>query len=188
MNREVLLWFDLETTGLDPNQDEILEVALIVTDWNLSEISKHNWVIYYDESKNNSLSEYVREMHTNNNLFKECKNSKIILEVVEDEILKILEPYGLSTYQKFVIGGNSVHFDQSFLNSKMSKLRPYLSHRVIDVTSIELMMPVWNKNIVFLRIKGDHRALGDIENSLFVARQAKSWIAKCDIPEYLLFK
>jgi oligoribonuclease len=175
-----MIWIDLETTGLDPERDRILEVAVILTtldrpfeiDHTYSPIVRLSQ--FFDTA---ALHPVVQHMHTANKLFKECTLSPTAkdLERIELELLDIIPPIG--KYEELpVLAGSTVHFDHAFNRRWMPRVNERLSHRHYDVSAIKLFcrslgMPKLPKSET-------HRAYADIVESRVHAEACIAWLAE----------
>ena len=183
MNSKVLPLVDLETTGLDPVNDKILEFGVIVATWQLEELARKSWMIHWDNSALTNLSSYVRKMHTDNGLLKEVEESTKTLGEVEVEVMRFLLPYN-EKGAKFVIGGNSVNYVRKFIEYQMPLLDIMLHYRVIDITSVGLLSENWtpetDKKIKssLNEVKGNHRSMGDLDRCFKSAQLYKDLIFK----------
>lgn len=167
-----LLWIDLETTGLDPLQDSILEVAWCVAD--LADPFPagpyHERTIHFDSA----VTDFIRDMHTKNGLLEECRWSTNTITIVERELLACV-PAETDKELKTVVAGNSVHFDLGFLRYHMPTLAKRLSHRCYDVSAVQLFarslgMPKSEKGAE------PHRALEDVSASVLQAHSCVRWL------------
>ncbi len=192
MNSKVLVWLDLETTGLDPINDSILEVGIILTDWDLNEITRQNWIIHREEVEFKKMTSFVQRMHTDNGLWEECRASPLSVKVAEVDIMRFLEPY-LEKATLFILGGNSVHFDRSFIETNMRLLSTLLHHRIVDISSISLIIEKWapekfeqTRKTIKEKLKSmalkEHRTLSDLVRCLEYARMYKDLIFKPQVP------
>jgi oligoribonuclease len=173
--KELLVWVDLETTGLDQDfnmlgciQHKILEIGIHITDGKLNIIDEGlNIVIHHDiDEILNISSPYVIQMHTNNGLFEKVKESIIDLKDAEKMIMKHLEKHGV---EKGVspICGNNVSFDKNFINAQMPDIRDFLHYRKIDVSSFKELFKRIQPDIEKKVIKKlEHRDLDDIKESI----------------------
>jgi oligoribonuclease len=175
MNLSNILWIDLETSGLDYDTDEILEVAVIVTNSKLQIISESFESVVYNDGAN--MSEWCRVQHTKSGLLKECLESNTDITQVEDLIMQMIYKY--FPENNIVIAGSSVHFDRNFIRRYMPRVYNLLSHRIIDVSSfteiITRMYP-WKTNKCS---ESRHRALNDILSSIcLMVDYANTYICK----------
>lgn len=146
MNSKVLVLLDLETTGLDPIKDRILEIGVILIDWELNEIHQEDWVLHIPrEEALKLMNPTVRKMHTDNGLLDACEKSDLTLEVAEVLVMRLLEKY-LEDSTRFVVVGNSVHFDKLFIKNQMKLLNTLLHYRIIDVSNFSIVAERWTPN------------------------------------------
>lgn len=177
-----LFWIDVETMGLEPLVDQILEVAISVSDLTqpfVFQPDTYHAVLELSErtrihkSIRNS-DDYVVKMHTKNGLFDECeKNGKRKTRVIEDLIDFI--PDIADSSEKPVLAGASVHFDHAFLKTLSPELGARFSHRHYDVSAIKLFAQ--SQGMPKLPKAEAHRAVADIEESVTHARAVAAWFA-----------
>jgi oligoribonuclease len=168
-----LLWLDLETTGLDPNKDQILEVAVILAD--LADPFTHKWKEEWVVNPPHPIlaDEFVRNMHTKNGLFEACKNSFFSIKSVEGELLRRVHVEA-DRENRTVLAGSTVHFDLGFLRVWMPELASRLSHRCYDVSAVKLFcqslgMPKPPKVEA-------HRAMADVVESIDHGQKCAEWL------------
>ena len=163
MKKAKLLWVDLEMTGLDPEKDKILEVAVIATDWQFKVVDRMMAVVKVPESviKTRMVGKFWEEHRDSyESLVKQNKEGRTALEV-EDEILAFIEKnFGKEVY----LAGNSIHQDRRFMMKEWPRLNEKLHYRMFDVSAWKIYFEnVLNKKFTKPEI---HRALDDIEGSI----------------------
>lgn len=171
-----LYWLDLETTGLDPNETTILEIAIAEADLSDPFNYRHiyNSVIGFPESDHKDLTPFILDMHTKNGLLIECVNEKKMISDVQEDLLDLI-PHSETKADKPTLAGSSVHFDHSYLTVHMPKLAKRLSHRHYDVSAVKLFchsvgMPELPP------AEPAHRAKADIEYSIKLAGICRDWL------------
>ncbi|WP_043563931.1 oligoribonuclease [Actinomyces israelii] len=162
-----LVWIDCEMTGLDLGVDALIEVAVIVTDYDLKPLGKGiDVLIRPPAAALEQMGDFVREMHTSSGLLDELGEGLSLAEaqrtVVEHVKSLVPEP---RTAQ---LAGNSVGTDKAFLVRDMPELIDYLHYRIVDVSSIKELAKRWYPRVFFHspEKRGGHRALADILESI----------------------
>ena len=163
-----LVWIDLEMTGLDPEVDVILEIAVIVTDGSLDQIVEGpDLVLQADEEALERMAPVVREMHGLSGLTDAVRQSELTIAEAEKAVLEFVtaqvsEP-GLAP-----LAGNSVHTDRAFLRRFMPDLEAWFHYRNVDVSTIKELARRWYPEALENAPEkgGGHRALADIRESI----------------------
>ena len=162
-----LIWIDCEMTGLSLQTEALVEIAVLVTDSDLAIIGEGvDLVIKADANKIASMNDFVTKMHTDSGLINEIPHGTS-LSNAEDRIIAYLE--SASTQPgKSPLAGNSVSVDRNFIARDMPRLNDYLHYRTIDVSSIKELSRRWHPRVYFNSPAktGNHRALGDIQDSI----------------------
>ncbi len=154
-------------TGLDLELDEIVEVAVVVTDYDLKPLDPgFNIVIRPDQSALDHMGEFVTQMHTESGLISEIPNGVTLAEAeyeVLEYILKFVPEAGTAP-----LAGNTIGTDRSFLAKFMPRVDGHLHYRSVDVSSIKELARRWFPRVYFQApVKnGGHRALADILESI----------------------
>jgi len=162
-----LVWIDCEMTGLNPRQDELCEIAIIVTDSELNPIDAgFSVVINPSEQAIASMNEFVRKMHQESGLLAALP-AGVSCEQAEAQCLSYLDKH-LADEKTAPLAGNSVGTDRMFLAKYMPGLESRLHYRNVDVSSIKELARRWYPRVYFQLPKknGNHRALQDILDSI----------------------
>ena len=165
--KDNLVWIDLEMTGLNPEKDVILEIALIITDKNLNIIEEGpSLVIHHEDIVLATMEKPVSEIHAASHLIEKVRESKITVAQAEQQTLDVIKKYCLA--ETAPLCGNSVWQDRAFLYKYMPTLLSYLHYRIIDVTSFKEVVTRWYSDTpeAFFEKKDTHRALQDIKESI----------------------
>ena len=155
-----LLWVDLEMTGLDPQKQRIIEVALVVTDFNFQESARYEAVIHQPEPVLEHADQRPRE--NMQELFNDVRSSNKNEARVVDELVSFINSNFGS--EPAVLAGNSIHQDRRFIRQWWPRVEELLHYRMLDVSS----MKIWVQGRLGLKFEKTekHRALGDIEESI----------------------
>ncbi|HEX6366911.1 MAG TPA: oligoribonuclease [Agromyces sp.] len=162
-----LVWIDCEMTGLDLEVDELVEIAVIITDYDLNPVDAGlNIVIKPDASALESMGEFVRAMHTESGLIEEIPNGVSVAEA-EYQVLEYVLKH-VPDEQRAPLAGNSIGTDRAFLTKFMPRLDSHLHYRNVDVSSIKELAKRWYPRAYFNAPtkNGGHRALADILESI----------------------
>jgi len=164
-NNNRLIWIDLEMTGLDPINDKILEIATLVTDDELNIIAEGpNLIIHQSQEVLDSMNDWCKVQHKKSGLIEAVLNSKICQEQAADETLKFLQDH--CDENSTPLCGNSVWQDKVFLQQHMPALAAFFHYRIVDVSSIKLVINRWTKQYKLFKKSDTHRALDDIKESI----------------------
>ncbi len=160
------LWIDLETTGLDPDNDRIIEVGWALTDHHQLVEDFQSVLITPDKIAWELMQQdlFVQTMHTENDLLKDMESfGTILAEDAEDQILELLDKHELG---KPILAGSSVHFDRSFIRNWMPRLDRRLSHRHMDVSALRMFFDSVGYHSVGEKSRPTvHRAIEDTQDS-----------------------
>ncbi len=162
-----LVWIDCEMTGLDLSRDVLVEVAIVVTESDLTEIDDGiEVVIHATPQQLEGMPDVVRDMHTASGLLDDIP-AGVSLAVAEDMVLDYVRSH-VPDSRKAPLAGSSVYVDRGFLARDMKMLDEYLHYRVVDVSSIKEIVRRWYPKVYFSSPAkhGNHRALADIRESI----------------------
>jgi oligoribonuclease len=162
-----LVWIDCEMTGLDLAADALIEVAALVTDFELNVLGDGvDIVIKPPAAALDQMKDVVREMHTTSGLLA-ALDSGVDLATAEQALLDFVQSH-IPDPGKAPLAGNSVGTDRMFLARDMPILETYLHYRVVDVSSIKELVRRWYPRAYYASPAktGNHRALADIQESI----------------------
>ena len=161
------MWIDLEMTGLDTNRDEIVEIACIVTEPDLTELdSGISLVIKPNAAALEGMDPFVVNMHTESGLIDEIPNG-IPLAQAEQQVLDYIRSH-VPEPRKAPLAGSSVYVDRGFLARYMPQIDAHMHYRLVDTSSVKELAKRWYPRVFFAspEKQGNHRALGDIRESI----------------------
>ncbi len=162
-----LVWIDCEMTGLDPHSDELVEIACIVTEGDLTELDAGIAVVIKpSDAPLAAMDDVVVGMHTESGLIEEIPFGTT-LDDAQGQVLAYVRSH-IPEARRAPLAGSSVYVDRGFLSRYMPELDGYLHYRLLDVSSVKEMVRRWYPRVYFAspEKKGNHRALGDIRDSI----------------------
>lgn len=166
-SKDRLVWIDCEMTGLNLESDELVEIAVVITDYDLNLVDPGlDIIIKPAASALENMGDFVREMHTSSGLIDEIPNGVSTAEA-EYEVLEYVLKF-VPAGQKAPLAGNTIGTDRAFLAKFMPRLDNHLHYRNVDVSSIKELARRWYPRVYFnAPVKdGGHRALADILESI----------------------
>ena len=161
-----LIWVDMEMTGLDPDRDRIIEVALVVTDSQLNTVAEAPVLaVHQPDSVLDAMDEWNKGTHGRSGLIDRVKSSCLDEAAVEARMVEFLAEYVPSRASPMC--GNSVCQDRRFMARGMPKLEAYFHYRNLDVSTLKELVRRWKPEIAKgLTKQGKHQALADIYESI----------------------
>jgi oligoribonuclease len=166
-NTDRLVWIDCEMTGLDVDIDELVEVAVVITDFDLNILDPgFEIVIKPDQSALDNMNDFVRNMHTSSGLLEAIPDGVSLADAefaVHEYILRFVP-----AEQSAPLAGNTIGTDRTFLAKYMPRVDRHLHYRNVDVSSIKELSRRWFPRVYFNAPAkdGGHRALADILESI----------------------
>ncbi|MEY3523778.1 MAG: hypothetical protein RIT33_1195 [Pseudomonadota bacterium] len=161
-----LVWVDMEMSGLQPETDRILEIAMIVTDGDLNIVAEGPvLVVHQEDAVLDRMDAWNKGTHGKSGLIDKVKASTLTEAEVEAECLAFLKQHVKSSISPMC--GNTIHQDRRFMNRYMPKLEAYFHYRNIDVSTIKELCKRWQPEIAkgFSKQQA-HTALADIIESV----------------------
>ena len=162
-----LVWIDCEMTGLDLGADALIEVAALVTDFELNVLGDGiDVIVKPPQEALDQMDEFVRTMHTSSGLLEEL-DSGLTMGEAEEKVLGYIKEH-CADGSRPPLAGNTVATDRSFLVRDMPDLESFLHYRIVDVSSIKELSRRWYPRAYFNAPAktGNHRALADIQESI----------------------
>jgi oligoribonuclease len=161
-----LVWIDMEMSGLVPDRDRILEVAMVVTDAELNTIAEAPvFVVHQPDSVLDAMDSWNKSTHGRSGLIDKVRASTFTEAEVEARLLEFLKPIvgpGLAP-----LAGNTVHQDRRFMARYMTAFDAYLHYRIVDVSTLKELAKRWNPEVIAGFTKeGKHEALADVYESI----------------------
>jgi len=164
----MLVWMDLEMTGLDHTSDVIVEIATLVTDDELQIVAEGpDLVVHQPDDVLARMDPFVVDMHTRSGLLDQIKASTITLEEAGAETLAFIKEHA-PVERTVPLCGNSIGTDRRFLAAYLPEIEEYLHYRSVDVSSVKELVRRWYPDVLGARgwKQGAHRALDDIRESV----------------------
>ncbi|PTN12474.1 oligoribonuclease [Nitrosomonas aestuarii] len=165
-NNHHLIWIDMEMTGLEPDKDRIIEVAIVITDSQLSTIAEGPVLVVSQANEVlNGMDKWNQSTHAKSGLIDKVKASRLTEAEVETQMLAFLQqhvPSGVSP-----MCGNSICQDRRFMARWMPQLEAYFHYRNLDVSTFKELVKRWKPEIASgLKKESKHEALADIYDSI----------------------
>ena len=173
-----LVWLDMEMTGLDPDRDRIIEIAIVVTDAQLNTVSQAPvLVVHQPDSILDAMDDWNKSTHARSGLIDKVKASTLGERAVEDQLLAFLAQHVPGKTSPMC--GNSICQDRRFLARRMPRLEAYFHYRNLDVSTLKELARRWKPEVAKGLVKqGKHEALADIHESINELRYYREYFLK----------
>lgn len=171
-----LFWVDLEMTGLDVNQDVILEVAAEVTDLNFTTLASYEACVKQPDEVLGRMGDWAMEHHSSSGLIDRIKTQGKSDNDVQHELIGFLNAQFNGTLA--ILAGNSIHNDRNFIKKWWPDVDKLLHYRMVDVSSFKIIMQA--KYGVMFDKKEVHRAFDDIQASIAELQYYLEWLKHHD--------
>lgn len=161
-----LIWIDLEMTGLDPEEDRIIEIATLVTDANLNILAEGPvFAIRQDEARLNLMDEWNTRQHNQSGLVSRVMASVVTESDAQQATIEFLQQY--LDKGKSPMCGNSICQDRRFLCRYMPELAAFFHYRNLDVSTLKELVLRWNPQLMSgIKKESKHLAMDDIKDSI----------------------
>jgi oligoribonuclease len=165
-SKKHLVWIDCEMTGLDPAKDALLEIATLITDYDLEVVARGPALaIKQSEARLEAMDAWNRRTHKKSGLLDRVRAEGVTVAEAQKQTLAFVKKYCYA--QTAPLCGNSIGQDKRFLAKYMPELHDYLHYKVVDVSSIKVLVAEWyGGKYESPKKKENHRALDDIEESV----------------------
>lgn len=173
-----LVWIDMEMSGLNPETERVLEIALVITDAQLNVVAEAPvLVLHQDDMVLAAMDQWNQSTHRKTGLIDRVRASTLTEAEAQTQLLEFLAlhvPAGASP-----LCGNSVHQDRRFLVRYLPQLESYFHYRLIDVSTLKELARRWQPEVLAGLVKhGKHEALADIHESIMELRYYRAHVMK----------
>ncbi len=165
-DQNALVWLDMEMTGLDPDRDRIIELAMVITNSQLEVIAESAvWAVHQADAVLDAMDDWNKKTHGKSGLIERVKASPLAEADVEGQAHDFLKRY--VPQGKSPMCGNSICQDRRFMARYMPKLETYFHYRNLDVSTLKELCKRWTPEIAKgVKKGGKHEALADIYESI----------------------
>ena len=179
-----LVWVDMEMSGLVPDRDRILEVAMVVTDADLNTIAEAPvYVVHQPDEVLDAMDSWNKATHGKSGLVEKVRESRLTEAEVETRILQFLKD--IVPERTAPLAGNTVHQDRRFMARYMPAFDAYLHYRIVDVSTLKELARRWRPDVLAgVAKEGRHEALADVYESIEELRYYRRTFlrAEADLP------
>lgn len=180
-NADNLIWIDLEMTGLDTQNDFIIEIATIVTDSELNTLAEGPIIaIRQSEKIMRAMDDWNTNQHGSSGLTQRVLNSSTKVETAEKETIEFLSQFVAKGVSPMC--GNTICQDRRFMARLMPELEAYFHYRSLDVSSLKELAKRWAPDVAKgVKKEGSHLAMDDIRDSINELRYYREHLFKTSI-------
>ena len=180
---ERLIWLDLEMTGLIPLKDYIIEIATVVTDWDLNIVATGpNLPIVCPQEALDTMDNWCTTTHTASGLLNRIASDGVDIRRAEELTLKFLREHVNPGYSPMC--GNSIATDRTYMRLYMPGLEAFFHYRNLDVTVLKMLADKWNPSVSQnLSQERNHRALDDIHAAIDELKHFRQYFLKLESKE-----
>jgi oligoribonuclease len=177
-----LVWIDMEMSGLVPERERILEVAMVVTDSELDTIAEAPvYVIHQPDEVLEGMDSWNKSTHGKSGLVDKVRVSSFTEAEVEKRLIEFLKP--IVGERVAPLCGNTVHQDRRFMARYMPAFDAYLHYRIVDVSTLKELAKRWRPEVLAgVAKEGRHEALADVYESIEELRHYRRTFLVCDPP------
>jgi len=160
-----LIWIDMEMTGLQPDTDRVIEIAVLVTDPQLNVLATGPvLVIHQPDEVLDGMDAWNKSTHAKSGLIERVRASRMLEAEAERQALEFLKP--LVPGSSSPMCGNSICQDRRFLARWLPRLEAYFHYRNLDVSTLKELVKRWKPELKAFSKEGKHEALADILESI----------------------
>ncbi len=166
LNENHLVWLDMEMTGLDPERERIIEVAVVVTDANLEVVAEGPVLVVHQSNELlDAMDNWNQATHSKSGLIEKVKASTLTEAAAEAQLLEFLRQYVPAG--KSPLCGNTISQDRRFMERYMPELEAFFHYRNLDVSTLKELARRWRPEIYRGFVKqSKHEALADVYESI----------------------
>jgi oligoribonuclease len=170
-----IVWLDMEMTGLEPDKDHIIELAMIVTDSNLNVLAVSDAIaVHQSDEILNAMDSWNKNTHGRSGLIERVKASVIDERAAELAMLAFMKPWVAA--RTTPMAGNSICQDRRFMARYMPELEAYFHYRNLDVSTVKELCKRWQPEIAkAFKKRSAHTAIADIIESIDELRHYRSY-------------
>jgi oligoribonuclease len=161
-----LVWLDMEMTGLDPDRDRVIELAMIVTDARLETLAESPvWTVHQSDAVLDAMDDWNKKTHGRSGLIERVRSSTTDEAAVASEAMAFMAEWVGKRVSPMC--GNSICQDRRFMARHMPQLEEYFHYRNLDVSTLKELCRRWKPEIAKgFEKKADHTAMADIRESI----------------------